>query len=197
MVDKTKDFIIKAAKKEFLENGYTGSNLRSIAKEAGVTTGAIYFFFDSKEDLFVTVIRPPLEELKQCFFHHWREEVTNIKNHELTSEHEDINAAKEIIDIMFRNREVMTLILENREHPFIFSWMEEMVSYAEKHILNYFSLSHASIEPSLSHWLSHIQFERFIYIFEHCQNMSEVEKELHFMIKFMRGGFFALLESSS
>lgn len=197
MEDKTKDFIIKAAKKEFLENGYTGSNLRSIAKEAGVTTGAIYFFFDSKEDLFVTVIRPPLEELKQCFFHHWREEVTNIKNHELTSEHEDIHAAKEIIDIMFRNREVMTLILENREHPFIFSWMEEMVSYAEKHILNYFSLSHASIEPSLSHWLSHIQFERFIYIFEHCQNMSEVEKELHFMIKFMRGGFFALLESSS
>ena len=42
----------KAGKEEFIENGYQRASLRKICKSAGVTTGAFYFSFESKEALF-------------------------------------------------------------------------------------------------------------------------------------------------
>ena len=41
--------LIEAAKKEFLEKGYNKASLRNICAKAGMTTGALYFFFDNKE----------------------------------------------------------------------------------------------------------------------------------------------------
>lgn len=37
-----------AAKAEFLEKGYQAASLRNIVKNAGVTTGAFYGYYDSK-----------------------------------------------------------------------------------------------------------------------------------------------------
>jgi AcrR family transcriptional regulator len=44
--------ILEAGRKEFLEYGYEGASLRRIAREASVTTGAIYGYFPGKEALF-------------------------------------------------------------------------------------------------------------------------------------------------
>ena len=41
----TIDRILECSKKEFLEKGFKNASLRVIAKEAGVTTGAIYGYF--------------------------------------------------------------------------------------------------------------------------------------------------------
>ena len=48
---ETKDKLLISAKQEFLEKGYQKASLRNICKNAGVTTGALYFFFQDKEDL--------------------------------------------------------------------------------------------------------------------------------------------------
>lgn len=40
---QTKEMLLKAAKEQFMEKGYMGASLRTICKEAGVTTGALYF----------------------------------------------------------------------------------------------------------------------------------------------------------
>ena len=40
--------ILEAGKKEFLTYGYEKASLRRIAKEASVTTGAIYGYFPGK-----------------------------------------------------------------------------------------------------------------------------------------------------
>ena len=42
-----------SAKKEFMEKGFMKASLRNICKNAGVTTGALYFFFKDKDALFV------------------------------------------------------------------------------------------------------------------------------------------------
>ena len=48
---ETRQHLLECAKREFLEKGYMKASLRNICKEAGVTTGALYFFFKDKEDL--------------------------------------------------------------------------------------------------------------------------------------------------
>ncbi|MCM1284932.1 MAG: TetR/AcrR family transcriptional regulator [Acetobacter sp.] len=50
--------IINAGKKEFLEKGFKTASLRSIVKEAGVTTGAFYGYFSSKEALYTSIVEP-------------------------------------------------------------------------------------------------------------------------------------------
>ena len=48
--------LIEAAKKEFLEKGYNKASLRNICANAGMTTGALYFFFSNKEDLYESIV---------------------------------------------------------------------------------------------------------------------------------------------
>lgn len=50
--------IQKAALKEFFDNGFLGASLRQIVKDAGVTTGAFYGYFSSKEALFASIVEP-------------------------------------------------------------------------------------------------------------------------------------------
>ena len=59
---ETKRGLIASATEEFAEYGYEGASLRQICSKAGVTTGALYFFFDSKEDLFNSVVSPLMSE---------------------------------------------------------------------------------------------------------------------------------------
>jgi len=49
--------ILEAAFGEFSRNGYATTTLEQIAERAGVTKGTIYVYFDSKEHLFISVVR--------------------------------------------------------------------------------------------------------------------------------------------
>src|ERR1700744_2423122 len=49
--------ILEAAFAEFSRNGYAMTTLEQIAERAGVTKGTIYVYFDSKEQLFITMVR--------------------------------------------------------------------------------------------------------------------------------------------
>lgn len=52
----TLDKILSSAKQEFMEKGFLNASLRSIVKKAGVTTGAFYRYYDSKEALFAALV---------------------------------------------------------------------------------------------------------------------------------------------
>ncbi len=49
--------ILDAAFEVFSRNGYAAASLDQVAERAGVTKGTIYVYFDSKEHLFITMVR--------------------------------------------------------------------------------------------------------------------------------------------
>ena len=49
--------IIEAAFLEFSKNGYAVTTLDQVAERAGVTKGTIYVYFESKEHLFISMVR--------------------------------------------------------------------------------------------------------------------------------------------
>lgn len=64
MVNKdTSTKILEFAKSSFLQNGYQGTSLSYICGQAGVTTGAFYHRFPSKDALFRAVVEPASIEL--------------------------------------------------------------------------------------------------------------------------------------
>ena len=59
--------ILQVAEKEFLENGFRGATLRKIVKKAGVTTGAFYGYFKSKEALFDALVKKDADFIKGIY----------------------------------------------------------------------------------------------------------------------------------
>jgi AcrR family transcriptional regulator len=56
VVEDRRDQIIDAAMQVFAQKGFTGATNKDIAREAGITPGLIYYYFESKEDLLKTII---------------------------------------------------------------------------------------------------------------------------------------------
>ena len=56
-----------AAKQEFLSHGFQQASLRSIVKQAGVTTGAFYGYYESKEALFDALVREHYEHVMGAY----------------------------------------------------------------------------------------------------------------------------------
>ena len=59
--------LLESAKKEFLANGFEKTSLKAICAGAGVTTGALYKRYESKEDLFSDVVAPVIRDLNGIF----------------------------------------------------------------------------------------------------------------------------------
>ena len=58
----TKDSLLEAALKVFATNGYHGSSVSDIARQANVSKALFYHYFESKKDLLVIFAKRRLEE---------------------------------------------------------------------------------------------------------------------------------------
>lgn len=58
-----RELIRSAAKRLFATRGLDATSVREIAREAGYTTGAIYFHYESKEALYADILKESLERL--------------------------------------------------------------------------------------------------------------------------------------
>lgn len=63
----TRERSLAAGRREFLEKGFRDASLRSIVREAGVTTGAFYGYYHSKAELFDALVEHPYRELMDRF----------------------------------------------------------------------------------------------------------------------------------
>ena len=55
--------IVKAAKEEFLQHGFSKASLRQIAKNAGLSTGALYTRYENKDELFASLVKDMFSEI--------------------------------------------------------------------------------------------------------------------------------------
>lgn len=53
---QTRERVLEIAARQFREHGYAGVSLRSIAREAGMQAGSLYYHFASKEELVTAVL---------------------------------------------------------------------------------------------------------------------------------------------
>jgi AcrR family transcriptional regulator len=63
VADVRRSLVLQAARSAFFELGLEGASLREIAKRAGYTPGAIYSYFDSKEQVYGALLGESLERL--------------------------------------------------------------------------------------------------------------------------------------
>lgn len=60
---RTRKNILDAARRVFSSSGYVGMRMTDVAAEAGLSLGALYRYFEQKDDLFLSVVEDIHEEL--------------------------------------------------------------------------------------------------------------------------------------
>jgi AcrR family transcriptional regulator len=65
MVERNRQAVLSAARRVFLDRGYAGATLEAIAEEAGFSKGVMYSQFESKADLFLTLLQRRMEERRE------------------------------------------------------------------------------------------------------------------------------------
>ncbi|MDX1672651.1 MAG: TetR/AcrR family transcriptional regulator [Balneolaceae bacterium] len=64
----TRSAILEAGRSEFIRRGYSGSRLKSIAENAGVTKAMIHYYFDDKDSLYREIYRDAIESVFSDLF---------------------------------------------------------------------------------------------------------------------------------
>lgn len=72
--DRTRERLLRAARECFAQHGYSKTTNNDIASAAGITTGAIYHYFDSKQALFAAVT----SEVSQMVIEEFRSAVDGV-----------------------------------------------------------------------------------------------------------------------
>ncbi len=125
--EATRQRILEVSKKTFIEKGYEDAYLRDIAKEAGVTTGAIYGHYKDKDAIFVDLVRPVLDGLKEELSGIQRE-YQEIDNKKLRKNPMILLPSDSIVDYVFDHLDEVMLILRSAHNTSLKDWQEELFS---------------------------------------------------------------------
>lgn len=101
--------ILETARKEFLSQGYQKTTMRSIARKSRITTSNIYNYFDSKDDLFIAIVKPTLDRITGSLDE--IEKVSHEQGHSLLSYPSMKRQFESVIQFINSHREDLNLIL--------------------------------------------------------------------------------------
>ena len=92
--------ILHAARKAFVEHGFTDARMSDIARLANVTKGTIYLYYRNKENLFETVVRDTFVTSLD----------PRLKTSNTTSSQEALEATIRLISEVFRDHDLTALL---------------------------------------------------------------------------------------
>lgn len=158
-ISATLESIQRAAMQEFLDKGFQGASLRQIVKNAGVTTGAFYGYFSSKEALFNALVEPHAAAIMGKFM----EAQTSFA--ELPEEQQPSHMGVEsgtyldwMVDYICQHREPVKLLLTRSEGTSYEHFLHNMVEVEVEYTLQYMEVLRRLGRdiPELSQSLCHI-----------------------------------------
>lgn len=134
----TLERIQQAAMDEFSEKGFLSASLRQIVKNAGVTTGAFYGYFSSKEALFASIVEPHAKALMGRFMD---AQLTFAELPEQEQpEHMGVESGEYVrwmVDYIYRNKRPVKLLLCAAEGTGYEHFIRNMVDVEVESTLKY------------------------------------------------------------
>lgn len=199
---ETRNKLLDAARTEFREKGYMKASLRNICKSAGLTTGALYFFFQGKEDLFDAVTKDAVQGIQMIMSSHYAEErrmasAGLIFNPVTADDTDDIEEAKQVLHHMYVHREDILLILTKSQGSKLEHVADLFITQTEQHFEAIASQMQTAypekkIDKEFMHWLAHEMVNAFIYVITHIEDEEQAIIFMEQMVTYMIAGWYGL-----
>ena len=196
----TLELIHDAAKAEFLAKGFRAASLRSIVKAAGVTTGAFYGYYASKEELFEALVKDQYEYL-MARFRRAQEEFAALPEEEQPENLSGISGVcmEEMLVYAYRYLEELKLILLCSEGTRFAGLVDEMAEVETKathdyqEVLEKLGRPSPAIDPKLEHILITGMFNAFFELIIHEMPLEQAMNYLREMRAFYTAGWMKIM----
>ena len=192
--------IHQAAKTEFLEKGFRGASLRNIVKSVGMTTGAFYGYYKSKEELFEALVGEPHDYLIGRFKDAQRE-FAQLPHEQQPEVMGDISGLcmYDMLHYAYAHLEECKLILCCSEGTRFSGLIDEMVeievesTHTYLAVLNELGRLSPKIDPKLEHILITGMFHTFFELVIHEMPLRDAENYIREMRAFYTAGWMKIM----
>lgn len=192
--------IHRAGKEEFLKKGFKSASLRNIVKTAGVTTGAFYGYYRSKEELFDALVKEQYEVLMDKY-REAQEAFTRLTPSEQHDQVGEISGScmEWMVDYVYDNYDVFKLILCCSEGTRYDHMIHEMVEVEVKathdfiRVLTEMGQEVPEIEPQLEHILISGMFTAFFEMIIHDMPKEKAVKYVRELRAFYTAGWLEIM----
>lgn len=196
----TLEKIQQAALTEFLDKGFLSASLRQIVKNAGVTTGAFYGYFSSKEALFNAIVEPHAAALTGRFM---EAQTTFAELPEKEQpEHMGLESGRCVdwmVDYICAHREPVKLLLccaegTSYEH-FVHNMVEVEVEYTQRYmeVLRRLGRDIPVLDKSLCHIIASGMFNGIFEIVVHDMPRDQAMRDVDQLRAFYTAGWSKLM----
>ncbi len=112
--EKTHELILESAMKTFKEIGFRNASIRNICKDAGVTNGAFYAHFKSKDDLFAALVSEKLAVFNEKYQDMSEISIETVDD-VIRMFDMSYSSIETLIHYVYSERDVFTLILKSSD----------------------------------------------------------------------------------
>lgn len=198
--EDTEKNILNTARKHFLKDGFSGASLRNIVKDAGLTTGAFYKYYPTKEALFDALTDPYIEHIYQIY-DRVVEDFEKLSAKEQTSNMSDTSGdgMDQMIDYIYEHYDNFRLLLKCGDSGKFETFIHNMVDREMRSSLEYVKkMKEDGIEipivgESLMHMIYTGFFSSIFQIIEHDIDKEIAKRNVHKLREFNTGGWERLL----
>ena len=194
--EDTEKNILNTARKHFLKDGFSGASLRNIVKDAGLTTGAFYKYYPTKEALFDALTDPYIEHIYQIY-DRVVEDFEKLSAKEQTSNMSDTSGdgMDQMIDYIYEHYDNFRLLLKCGDSGKFETFIHNMVDREMRSSLEYVKkMKEDGIEiPIVGESLMHMIYTGFFsstfQIIEHDIDKETSKRNVHKLREFNTGGW--------
>ena len=194
--EDTEKNILNTARKHFLKDGFSGASLRNIVKDAGLTTGAFYKYYPTKEALFDALTDPYIEHIYQIY-DRVVEDFEKLSAKEQTSNMSDTSGdgMDQMIDYIYEHYDNFRLLLKCGDSGKFETFIHNMVDREMRSSLEYVKkMKEDGIEiPIVGESLMHMIYTGFFsstfQIIEHDIDKETAKRNVHKLREFNTGGW--------
>ena len=125
--DKTHELILKSAMKTFKEIGFRNASIRNICKDAGVTNGAFYAHFKSKDDLFAALVSEKLNVFEESYQDMCDININSVDD-VMRMFDMSYSSIETLIHYVYSERDVFTLILKSSDGTSYEHFIDDLIN---------------------------------------------------------------------
>lgn len=197
---ETKKKILDSAMAEFLDKGFMNASLRTIAANAGLTTGAMYRHFKDKDALFCALVDDAIEFATKAVMmgdvsHHMNLDTLASKEHF----EEENRQTNELLNYMFDNFDAYTLLLTKAAGSTHEHFQEEICDLYTKNCEQLFNwlfknkISSRKIDKMSAHFIASTVINAFMEIITHRMTKKAALQYIENIVAFTRYGMMHMI----
>ena len=199
--EDTQKNILNTARKHFLKDGLTGASLRNIVKDAGLTTGAFYKYYPTKEALFDALTDPYMEHIYQIYDQIVEEfEKLSASDQTRNMSYTSSDGMERMDDYIYDQYDNFKLLLRCSDNEKYGDMIHNLVGREMRSSKQYVDEMHRAginvpdISDSLCHMIYSGFFSAIFQIIEHDMDRETAIENVGKLKKFYTGGWERLWE---